>query len=325
MARLVLAARRQHPTWGPRKLLAWLERQHRQRVFPAASTVGELLKRHGLVKARRRTARPTPYTQPLSHCHEPNDVWCTDFKGSFCTGDGVRCHPLTISDGASRFLVRCEALAAERFELVQPVFIAAFGELGLPRAIRSDNGPPFASIGGLSRLAVWWVKLGIRPERIEPAHPEQNGRHERMHRTLKHETAAPPQPNLRRQQRAFTEFRHEYNQERPHQALDQKTPASVYRASPRRLPSTLARIEYPSGYEVRSVRRSGAIKWRGGEIHISEALLGEPIALEPIDDGLWLVRFSFVELGVIDETLGKPIFRRPYRKRLVTLLPMSPV
>src|SRR6267143_4356259 len=229
----VVELRQAHMRWGPRKLKRVLERDQPQQSWPAASTIGELLKREGLVVARKKRRRTAPYTEPLAHADGPNRVWCADFKGWFRTGDGERIDPLTISDAHSRYLLRCQAVEKADTARVQGIFEAAFRQYGLPQAIRTDNGAPFASraVAGLSRLAVWWIKLGIVPERIAAGHPEQNGRHERMHRTLKQETASPPAANTRAQQRAFNHFRREYNEERPHEALGMRTPAEVYEPS----------------------------------------------------------------------------------------------
>ena len=221
-------------------------------------------------------------------------MWCADFKGWFQTGDRQRCDPLTISDAISRYLLRCQAVARTDGEHVRPVFEAAFSEFGLPFAIRSDNGPPFAStgVGGLSRLSVWWIKLGMRPERIDPGQPQQNGRHERMHRTLKAETADPPAATLAEQQLSFDRFRAIYNDERPHEALDLATPAAVFRASDRAYPRALREPGYPSDCAVRRVRSNGVIKWAGDLIFVSEALIGEPVAVEETEDGEWRVRYA---------------------------------
>lgn len=240
--RAVLELRREHMRWGPRKLKRVLEREAPERPWPAASTIGAMLAREGLVVARKKRRRAPPYTAPFAAAEEANRVWCADFKGWFQTQDGERVDPLTISDAYSRYLLRCQSVKTTRSEQVGGVFEAAFRECGLPQAIRTDNGVPFASraIAGLSRLAVWWMKLGIVPERIAAGHPEQNGRHERMHRTLKQETASPPAANWRAQQRAFDRFRREYNEERPHEALDMQTPAAVYTPSQRAYPPRVA-------------------------------------------------------------------------------------
>lgn len=302
--RAILEARAAHPLWGPRKLLAWLRRRDPQRRWPCASTIGEILRRHGLTIARRPRRRASPSPGPLADCVAANQVWCADFKGWFRTGDGRRCDPLTISDAHSRFLLRCQAMATKTgCAQVRPLFEATFREFGLPEVIRTDNGPPFATtgLGGLSALSVWWMRLGIVPERIRPSHPEDNGRHERMHRTLKAATANPPRATLRAQQRAFDRFREEYNFERPHEALGQHPPASCHRCSGRRFPERLPALEYPSSWVVRKVKDSGRIKWGGRAICVCQALTGEHIGLEEVDEGLWRIHFGTLALGHFDE------------------------
>ena len=263
--------------WGPRKLKRILERDEPGRVWPAASTMGTLLAREGLVVGRKKRRRTAPYREPLAHADGANRVWCGDFKGWFRTGDGERIDPLTISDAYSRYLLRCQAVEKTDTARVQAIFEAAFREYGLPQAIRTDNGAPFASraLAGLSRLAVWWMKLGIVPERIEAGHPEQNGRHERMHRTLKQETAQPPAANRREQQRALDRFRKEYNQVRPHEALGMRTPGAVYQSSPRRFPARVPEPEYPESMLVRTIGHKGQIRWKKQEVFVSEVLWGE--------------------------------------------------
>ncbi len=296
----VVQLRMQHPYWGPRKLLHRLTTREPSTAWPAPSTVGEILKRHGLVAPRRLRRRTPAATQPLQTAMQPNDVWATDFKGWFRTQDGTRLDPLTLSDLASRYLLRCVSLRGGTAGLVQPVLVAAFQEYGLPAVIRSDNGPPFASVGlgGLSQLAVWWIRLGIRPERIAPGHPEQNGRHERLHRTLKQATATPPYRTWRLQQRAFEEFRQEYNHERPHEALGMQTPAACYTPSARAYPRRLPEVEYPSHYRVRRVRSNGEIKWRGRRLFLSEALIGEPVGLQEVEQDLWRIEFGPIPLAL---------------------------
>lgn len=299
----LLQAKALHPNWGPQKLLDALSREHPGRSLPAVSTAGEILRRHGLVKARRGRRRSPPYSSPFVAMSEPNAVWSADFKGQFHTGDERWCYPLTVSDGFSRYLLACQGLAAPTRAGVQPQLERLFREYGLPWAIRTDNGTPFAStgLGGLSRLSVWWVKLGIRPERIARGHPEQNGRHERMHWTLKQETAMPPRASLRAQQRAFDRFRAEYNHERPHAALAKHTPAELYTGSPRPYPSRLPEIEYPAGFEVRCPCGSGEIKWRGRFVYVSQLLAGEPVGLHQIGEQHWQVYFGPLALGILDE------------------------
>jgi putative transposase len=308
IAEQIVRLRRQHPSWGPRKILDWLELREPKRTLPAASTVGDLLRRQGLVESRRRRRKLENHGRPLAHVQEPNDGWCADFKGHFRVGDGRRCDPLTITDAHSRFLLCCQAMEQPTTEYVWPAFEAVFRAFGLPGAIRTDNGPPFASrgLGGLSRLNVRWAKLGIRLERIEPGKPQQNGRHERMHRTLKAETVVPPAANLRLQQHRFERFRDEYNHERPHEALDGRPPGHVYSPSSRPYLSKLPVVEYPGHFEVRVVRTDGTIRWRGDNLYVSEALVSEPVGLEEVNCDKWLMRFGQVSLAFIDETGNPP-------------------
>jgi transposase InsO family protein len=300
VVRLVIETRKRFPMFGPKKLHAYLSQHEPDTRWPALSTIGVLLKEHGLIAERRRRARTPMATQPLSAATEPNVLWCTDFKGCFRVA-GTYCHPLTISDGYSRFLLRVQAVDAERFELVKPVYESVFREYGMPLRIRSDNGAPFAAqaIGGLSRLSVWWLKLGITPERIQPGHPEQNGRHERMHRTLKAHTARPPRPSLQAQQEAFSEFRQHYNHERPHEALGQVTPSSVYRASPREFPQEVGDPDYPSDFLVRRIGARGELKILGGKARLGAVLIGEAVGLEEIAEGRWQLWFGPIYLGVL--------------------------
>lgn len=303
----LLEARRAHPSWGPRKLLPWLARQRPGLELPAASTAGDLLARHGLVQPRRRWSRPShPGTRPLEAA-APNEVWTADFKGEFRTRDGRYCYPLTVADAKTRFLLGCDALLCTQTAGARASFERLFREYGLPVAIRSDNGPPFCSpaLCGLSRLSVWWIKLGIAHQRIEPGKPQQNGRHERMHRTLKAETARPPERDQGAQQKRFDGFRDEYNQERPHEALGQKPPGSLYTASTRAMPAVLPGPEYPGHYEKRRVRHTGGFRWRGREIFLSEVLASEQIGLEEVEDGIWSVHFFGCLLARLDERACK--------------------
>lgn len=299
---LVLGLRRSHPLWGPRKLKVVLEQHHPELVIPAASTIGEMLEREGLTHRRSKRRRVQPYTQPFAPAQEPNDEWAGDFKGWFRTGDGTRIDPLTISDTMSRYLIRCQAVEKTDTARVQAIFAAAFRQYGMPRAMRTDNGPPFAScsIAGLSRLSVWWIKLGILPQRIQAGHPEQNGRHERMHRTLEDHTATPPKADARAQQRAFHDFCHEYNHLRPHEALDMQTPASIYRPSARPFPERLAEPEYGTAMKVRRVFPHGQFFWNYHSIFLSKVLAGERIGLLPIDDRYQCIYVAWYPIARFD-------------------------
>ncbi len=308
----VVAAKQAHPSWGPAKLQPRPQDPPEvMRQWPAASTRGDILARRGLTVARRRRRRVPRWTQPFQQCEGPNAVWCADFKGWFRTGDGQRCDPLTITDASSRFLVACQIVPRPDEAHVRPIFERVFQEYGLPSAIRTDNGSPFASVGvgGLSSLSVWWVKLGIRPERIEPGHPEQNGRHERFHETLKAETLRPPSATPEAQQDRFTTFRAEYNTVRPHQALGQVPPARLYVPSPRLFVPTPQDPAYAPSTVVRRVRSNGQIRWGGDMIFVSEALVGELIGVDEGADG-WVVSFGPIPLGML-RAGGRSLERLP--------------
>lgn len=298
----VLELRRKYPKWGGRTLKELLSKQEPAIAWPAASTIGAMLQREGLAHARKKRRRTPPCTQPFQSVEGPNDSWCADFKGWFCTGDGERIDPLTITDSWSRYLLRCQAVEKTNTERARAIFEAAFREYGMPRAIRTDNGVPFASVtvAGLSRLSVWWIKLGIVPERIEPGHPEQNGRHERMHRTLKEATASPAAAERWAQQRAFDEFRQQYNEVRPHQALAMRTPSQLYQSSPRPYPARVPEAEYGSGLLVRRIHSRGQMLWRQQEVYLSEVLTGETIGLEPIDERYYRVYLAWMPLARFD-------------------------
>jgi putative transposase len=320
----IIDTKLQHKTWGPKKVVARLETLYPDRPWPAPSTAGHILKKEGLVNDRHYKRHAPPYTEPFKRCERPNDVWSIDYKGQFRMQDGKLCYPLTISDNHSRYLLICQGLFHPTYENTRPWLKRAFQEYGLPLAIRNDNGAPFASVGlgGVSPLSIWLIKLWIRPERIEPGHPEQNGRHERMHRTLKEETANPPRANMREQQNAFDAFRLTYDTERPHEALEQQTPAKLYLPSNRMLPKKLAPVEYDSCYTVRQVRHNGTIKWKGNFVYVSQALAKEPIGLRQISEEEWEVRFSFHVLGILDDRIVKVL---PITNKNKCLLPMSPV
>jgi len=302
VAEEILGLRRGHPRWGPRKLKAYLERKAPEIEWPAASSIGALLKREGLVVGRHKRLRTPSYSEPLEHADRPNRVWCTDFKGWFVCGDGTRCDPLTCTDAFSRYLLRSRAVPKTDGPHVKSVFEATFREYGLPEAIRSDNGPPFASKapGGLTRLSMWWLQLGVRHERIEPGCPEQNGRHERMHQTLKQETASPPRANLRQQQKAFLAFEREYNYERPHEALGNRTPAEMYERSARPYPSKLPELEYPCGVLLRRISQQGSLKWKCERTFISAVLAREVVGLLEIQEGRFGVYYGPLLIGWFD-------------------------
>ena len=306
IADAIIGLRMMHPSWGPKKLRAVLARRCPDVVWPAPSLMGDLLRREGLVRSRRRWRRPLPLSRPFAPVLAPNDLWCIDFKGWFRTGDGQRCDPLTLSDADSRYLIACRGVAPTTAG-VDAVTDAAFREYGLPVGLRSDNGSPFAGTGagGLSRLAVKWIKLGIRLERTDPGSPQQNGRHERMHATLKAETARPPAGSLAAQQRCFDRFRTLYNHERPHEALDQETPASRYQPSPRPYPTRIEEPHYDAEHAVRRVRSNGEIRWGGDLIFVSETLLGEPVGIAETETGDWIVRFADHPVGLINRRTRK--------------------
>ena len=317
----IVALRQERPSWGPKKLRAVLMRRSPEVSWPAASSIGDLLKREGLVTPRRRdrtvSRARSPFVEPVA----PNDLWCIDFKGWFRTRDGRRCDPLTVTDAVSRYLLRCQ-ITEPTTAGVWSVCEGLFRECGLPATLRMDNGPPFASrgAGGLTELSVRWVKLGIRLERIEPGQPQQNGRHERMHLTLKQETSRPPAATAGEQQIRFDRFRQDFNEVRPHEALDQTTPASCYQPARRPWPDKLEDPWYDADHQVRSVRRHGEIKWQGELVFISVALVGQVVGLAETPTGDWLVRFADLELGILDRRQRKFLrfaAPRPGRRKAV--------
>jgi transposase InsO family protein len=300
----LLTVRRRHPRWGPKKLLAVARRRQPDGDWPARATVAALLKRHGLIAPRRRSQHPPNVSGwTLTAATRPNEVWTTDFKGEFRTGDGAYCYPLTLRDGFSRFVLRCDGFLGRTTDATRRRFECAFRDYGLPDRIRSDNGGPFASpgLGGLSQLSVWWIRLGIVPERIAPGHPEQNGSHEQFHAVLKAETARPPAPNCTAQQQRFRRFCRVYNEQRPHEALGDEPPASCYEPSRRSLPARVPPVEYPGHMEVRFVSSNGCISWKGEPLFIATPLAGEHVALEEVADGLWTLHFATVPLARYDE------------------------
>jgi transposase InsO family protein len=304
IALLVFWARHEHPYWGPRKLLGWLQpRCSEMDDWPAPSSVGNLLAREGLVTSRRRRRKHQHPGVVPPDTAEPNDLWTADFKGQFPTRDGVLCFPLTLADLHARYLLDCRGLPDVATEGAWITFDRAFREYGLPKAIRTDNGSPFCGRGlhGLCRLNVWWLRLGIQHQRIHPASPQENGAHERMHRTLKREACRPPRAHMAAQQRGFNAFRAEYNDERPHEALDDDTPSSRYHPSPRTYHGHLPPIEYPGHYVVKTLTHQGSMRFKDKVLFVSTALKLLPVGLEETDDGIWSLHFNHVLLGKIDE------------------------
>jgi len=299
---LLLEARRKHPTWGPKKLLPWLHRRYDVEL-PSRSTASEILKRAGAIDPRRRRRRLEHPGKPTTSAGAPNALWAADFKGEFLMRDGNYCYPLTVTDQYSRYVLACKALRSTEEIPVERAFERLFREYGLPDAIRTDNGVPFATIalGRLSRLSVWWIKLGIRPELTEPSHPEQNGQHERMHKTLKAETTRPPGRDLKAQQRKFDHWRREFNDERPHESLQMKSPSTLYVPSVRPFPKEIEHPSYPAHFEVRYVSRNNGIRWNRAWINVSATLREEYVGCEEVDDGVWNLWFGPLLLGRFDE------------------------
>ena len=306
VADAIVGLRRQRPHWGPRKLRAVLMRESPETVWPAASTMGDLLRSEGLVSSRRRRRRVAAPSRTLRPAEGPNDVWCIDFKGWFRTRDGERCDPLTVTDAYSRYLLAC-VIVPPRTEEVRAALEELFVRYGLPETIRSDNGSPFAGTGaaGLSRLSVGWLKAGIALERIDPGRPQQNGRHERMHKTLKAETTRPPAANKEEQQVRFDRFREDFNANRPHEALGQQPPAAFWQPSPRPWPERLEEPWYDAWHAMRRVRTDGSIKWGGDMVFVSETLAGESVGIAETDSGHWILRFADIDLGIIDRRTKK--------------------
>ena len=312
-AQAIVGLRREHPNWGPKKLHAKLTALAPQLRWPALSTIGDLLQREGLSARRKRRRKPVAERGRLRPALAPNDLWCIDFKGWFRTEDGAQCYPLTVTDAFSRYILCCRATSPD-YTGCRRQLERLFGQYGMPATILSDNGPPFASLtaGGLSLLSVWWVKLGIQLQRIVPGKPQQNGQHERMHRTLKAETAKPPAATIPEQQRRFDRFVAEFNLERPHEALSLNPPALYYTRSPRSYPARLEDPQYPAGYECRRVRSTGEIKWQGELVFIAGPLSGEVIGLSEDHEGDAHAYFGPVKLGTIDGLTLKltPVCRR---------------
>jgi putative transposase len=306
LAEAIIALRRKRPTWGSRKLLAWLANNEPDAAWPVPSTADHILKQAGLVTNRRVHRRAPPRLGELTQPCHANHVWRVDHKGWILLKDGTRAEPLTMTDGFSRFLISVSATASTHSCQAKPLFERAFQEYGLPEVIRSDNGSPFASTGtaGLTQLSAWWIKLGIRHERIDPGSPQQNGGHERFHRTLL-EAMDPPCANQAEQEARFLAFKQDYNHERPHEALGQQPPASLYRPSPRAMPDPLPEPCYAAEVASRKVRHNGDIRWKGDMIYVSAALAKEEVGIEETDDGQWRVRYFNAPLGIIDQTHRK--------------------
>ncbi len=331
IAEQLIGLRKAHPRWGPAKLLDVMARRAAAQDLPAVSTAAEILRRAGLVKARRRFRRAhpgCPKTQPQG----PNDIWGADYKGQFRLKNGQYCFPLTVSDLASRYLLGCDAHPAISLELTQKHFRRLFECYGLPNRIRTDNGVPFASnaLARLSQLSAWFIKLGIYPEQIEPGRPGQNGIHERMHRTLKQEATIPPAKSLRAQQRKLDRFREEFNAERPHAALGMKRPVEVYQASLRPMPRRIKPYDYPAHCLVRRVSRDGTIRVLGKQIFVSNTLQEDEVGLEEVDDGVYDLYFCFYQLGryhLRANRIEDIVSRVPVSRRQIDLasrvLPMS--
>lgn len=310
VVQVLLDTKLSFPDWGPRKVAAHLRNTHPNTLWPAHSTVSRILSDHGLVKPRgNRRYKAPARTAPLSHATAPNVVWSVDFKGDFLLGDAVRCYPLTVFDNHSRYLLACKGLHSTKVKPVIKVFEGLFTKYGLPDYIRSDNGNPFAStrLGGLSYLSLWFLKLGILPERIRPGCPQENGRHERFHRSLKAAVCNPSKGNMSAQQRAFNQYQHSYNQLRPHESLGDQPPASVYIKSQRTYTGEQKGFTYPDNFEVRKVRLNGDIKWHQKTIYVANLLAGEHVGLEEIDDCCWVVYLSTIKLGILDTINGKII------------------
>lgn len=298
----LLSFRLKHPTWGPKKIKAALERSMEGLTLPAASTIGAILKRNGLVQSRRRVRKLKGSSSTAPHPSRCHELWNADFKGQFRLGSGKYCYPLTVTDAHSRYLLCCESLTGTGFEGVHTAFEKLFKDQGMPLAIRTDNGIPFASVGAgrLSLLSVWWLRLGIQLIRIAPGKPQENGSHERMHRTLKAETTRPPASSLAGQQRKMDAFRREFNDDRPHEALGQIPPSDLYHRSVREYPAELPEPEYPGHWERRRVRKRGLMKFCGHEFFLSASLSDQLVGLCETDDGIWRVEFCGHAVAEID-------------------------
>jgi transposase InsO family protein len=328
----VVVLRLRYPSWGPKKLRVKLVARYGVAGVPAVSTLGAQLKASGLIRSRRRRWRqPDRPPAKLTVAEQANQVWGVDFKGWFRTGDGQRCDPLTVSDLYSRYVVCCQVAADQSYEVARHWFEKVFKQYGLPVVIRVDNGGPFASTGGagLSRLSVWWIGLGIRPEFIRPGHPEENGVHERMHRTLKAETAQPAAATGRAQQQRFERWRRKFNEERPHEALGQAVPADFYQPSPRAYGRGRTPFVYPDDYVVRRVRSNGEIRWQAGLRYVGQAVIGQLVGLREAQAGrveVWFENYLLGDLYAGESGGLRPsVSVRQTRQAKQNLLPISPV
>jgi transposase InsO family protein len=303
LAGLIVRERKGHPTWGPKKIKEALE-QRLERVLPAPSTIGDILVRAGLVQKRVPRKRPRAQPTMLRKADAPNDVWCIDYKGQFRLANGSLCYPLTLTDQYSRFILGCEGMAAISDEAAREACEEIFHRYGLPKAMRSDNGAPFASAGlaNLTQLSAFWMRLGIELERIRPAHPEENGQHERMHRTLKAETTRPPRTNLLQQQECFDRFVDVFNRERPHEALQMKRPVQLYQPSSRKMPNALPEPSYPEHDDVIAVSGSGNVYFRRRQFYVSQALAYQYLGIREESDGRWLTTFMNLNIGYLSHT-----------------------
>lgn len=299
----ILELRDQRDPPGPKKIQALLARRFAAEAIPSKTTIYNILRRAGKIEPQRPSRRIKPAHSLLKSAHHPNELWSADYKGQFKTQDGRWCYPLTVMDHASRYLLGCEGLVGTRLPDTRAAFERLFREYGLPERIRTDNGTPFVTLGAgqLSQLSIWWIRLGIRPERIPPGQPQQNGRHERMHRTLKRSLGTPPAKDLRHQQIQLDAFRAHYNDQRPHEGLAQQSPSTCYAASPRTYPKRLPELEYPGYYHRLRVTQQGLVYWRSFAIYIGYILADEWVGLETIDDGIWNVYFGPIRLGSFDE------------------------
>lgn len=300
----ILAVRKKHRHWGGKKIHNWLHQEYPETEWPAKSTIDDILKRNGLVRKRRVRGSVAPYSEPFALCTSANDVWSIDYKGQFYLGNKKRCYPLTVTDNFSRYLLDIRAFDAISGLKTKEALKHLFQTYGLPKAMKSDNGVPFASTGiaGLSKLSIWLIKLGIIPERIRKGHPEENGRHERMHLTLKTETALPPRQTQSAQQIRFDAFRKEFNEERPHEGIGFQRPIWLYSHSERSFPNTVPKVEYDTRHvETRKVRTNGTIKWKGKELFVSELLIGETIGFIPRSEDEWNLHFSFMPISIFNE------------------------